>query len=89
METKEEKTGTIQEFIEDAKNCGFHPTEELPLEVRLTRARLQIDEAFQKILTDSKLPLSVFDYVVTSVLADIRKADADTIRLSNYHEMEE
>lgn len=84
METKEEKTGTIQEFIEDTKECGFHPTEELPLEVRLTQARLQIDEAFQKILTDSKLPLSIFDYVVTSVLADIRKADADTLRLNNH-----
>lgn len=84
MPDKEEKTGTVQELLEDVKECGFHPTEEPPLEVRLTQARLQIDEAFQQILQQSGLPLVLFDYAVTSVLADIRKADADTLRLHNH-----
>ena len=87
----EEKSGTLEELQEDMKQCGFHTVEdtdpsigELPLDVRITQARLQIDDIFQKILTDSKLPLYLFDYIVTSVLADIRKADADTLRLDNH-----
>ena len=80
----EEKSGTLEELQEDMKQCGFHTVEELPLDVRITQARLQIDDTFQKILMDSKLPLYLFDYIVTSVLADIRKADADTLRLDNH-----
>lgn len=86
----EEKSGTLEELQEDMKQCGFHNTaEDVPLEIKITQARVQVDNLFQQILVETGLPLYLFDYVVTNVLADIRKADADTTRLSNYREMEE
>lgn len=80
----EEKTGTLEELQEDMKQCGFHKADDVPLEVKMSQARLQVDDVFQRILMDTGLPLHLFDYVVMSVMADIRKADADTSRLSNY-----
>ena len=77
----EHKTGTTEEFMEDAKNCGFHPVEP-SLEAILATARMEIDNSMQDILARSKLPLYLFDYLVMSVLADIRKADLDMIRMS-------
>jgi hypothetical protein len=80
----EEKTGTIEELHADMKQCGFHKADDVPLEVKMSQVRLQVDDMFQRMLVESELPLYLFDYVVMSVLADIRKADADTARLSNY-----
>ena len=86
----EEKSGTLEELQKDMKQCGFHNTaEDVPLEIKITQTRVQVDNLFQQILVETGLPLYLFDYVVTNVLADIRKADADTTRLSNYHKMEE
>jgi hypothetical protein len=78
---EQRKTGTAEEFAEDVKKCGFHPVEP-SLEAILATARMEIDNSMQDILTRSKLPLYLFDYLVMSVLADIRKADLDAIRMN-------
>lgn len=80
MTEKIEKTGTVEELQKDLAECGFHPQK--PLDVAMAEARAQIDNALQGILQGSGLPLYLFDYLVTSVLADIRKADLDTMRMA-------
>ena len=79
--SEQQKKGTTEELMEDIKNCGFHSVEP-SLEAILATARMEIDNSMQDILTRSKLPLYLFDYLVMSVLADIRKADLDTIRMN-------
>jgi hypothetical protein len=78
----EQKTGTVEEFMDDLKNCGFHETAEPSLESIMAVARAEIDTAMQDILARSKLPLYLFDYLIISVLADIRKADIDSVRIN-------
>lgn len=97
----EEKHGTMEEFLEDAKTCGFRPDEsvakdagvdldkgeadataEISLETLMACTRNDVDNCLQKILERSRLPLFLFDYVVMSVVADIRKADMDTLRIN-------
>lgn len=48
----------------------------------MASTRMKIDNAMQTILQESGLPLYLFDYLVTSVQADIRKADMDLLRAS-------
>lgn len=98
----EEKHGTVEEFLNDAKNCGFRPdpsvaieagidpnanevelNAEISLEVLMAKVRADVDGCLEKILSESNLPLFLFDYVVTSVLADIRKADVDMLRMQS------
>lgn len=71
------------ENIEEALkiNGTFEPAD-VPLEFALAKVRNDVDTALQTILEQSQLPLFLFDYVITSVLADIRKADADTTRMT-------
>lgn len=79
----EQKTGTIEEFEEDVKKCGFYPDNSLyaPLEASIAMARHKVDIALQQILSESGLPLSLFDLVIDSVQNDIRKADLDVMRM--------
>ena len=80
---KECRHGTFEDFKKDMEQCGFHSTAdevEIPLESALAKTRIAIDNAMQKILVESQLPIFLFDYLVTSVLCDIRKADLDTLR---------
>lgn len=74
-----EKTGTLEELKADMEQCGFYP-DTPPLESTMALARIKIDNALRGILTESNLPLYLFDYLITSVQADIRKADLDTER---------
>lgn len=88
MTEVEHKTGTMQELMEDVKQCGFYPDKptdesEVRLDITMAKTKLQVDEAMQNILASSGLPLYLFDYIVTSVLSDIRKADLDTIRTTH------
>ena len=88
MEAKKEfKTGTIEELNEDLKTCGFKEEPIAPVQINLEGAmaiaRTKLDTAVRNILSESGLSLSLFDYVATSVLADIRKADIDTLRINN------
>lgn len=86
----EEKTGTIEELQADMKQCGFHPDEaESQLEGLMALTRMKIDNALQEILAESNLPLFLFDYLITSVQSDIRKADLDTTRVSRMRKVEE
>ena len=86
--TKEVKEGTVKELAEDIKACGFYPEEpaktksdaEIPIEQAIAKTKLELDASIQEILSHSGLPLYLFDYLVTSVLADIRKADLDILR---------
>lgn len=79
---KEEKHGTLEELKEDIKNCGFHADSDMQvsLETLLAQTRIQIDTALTEILQKSGLPLFLFDYLISSVQNDIRKADLDVIR---------
>ena len=78
----EKKSGSLQELQQDIDQCGLHPdTGQQPLEAAMAAARMKVDDALQGILQESHLPLYIFDYLVTSVLCDIRKADLDTLRL--------
>lgn len=74
----EKRAGTIEDLKRDIENSGFHP--DPPLEAVMAQARMQIDDALAKILAESKLPLFLFDYLISSVQNDIRKADLDIIR---------
>jgi hypothetical protein len=89
--TKEVKEGTVKELAEDIKACGFYPGEqlkpvedktesEIPIEQAIAKTKLELDASIQEILSHSGLPLYLFDYLITSVLADIRKADLDILR---------
>lgn len=86
--TKEVKEGTVKELAEDIKACGFYPEEpaetkteaEIPIEQAIAKTKLELDASIQEILSHSGLPLYLFDYLITSVLADIRKADLDILR---------
>ena len=73
------KTASMEEFERDLKECGLHPLP--PLEVVMAETRMQIDEALSNILERSGLPLYLFDYLLTSVQNDMRKADLDTMRM--------
>lgn len=77
-----EKTGTLEELKKDIENSGIHldPDPQPPLEVILAQTRMRIDEALTKILTEAGIPLFLFDYLISSVQNDIRKADLDLIR---------
>lgn len=76
-----EKSGTLEDLQEDMKQCGFHSDDTQPsLDCVMASARIDIDNALREILAKSELPLFLFDYLVTSVQADIRKADLDAIR---------
>lgn len=75
----EKRTGTIEDLKRDIENSGFH--EQPPLETVVARTRMQIDDALTKILAESGLPLFLFDYLITSVQNDIRKADLDMMRV--------
>ena len=75
----EKRTGTLEDLKRDIENCGFHPAP--PLETVVARTRMQIDDALTKILAESGLPLFLFDYLITSVQNDIRKADLDMMRV--------
>ena len=80
----EKKTGTMEDLKKDMEECGFYPDNpQPPLEAVMADARMKIDNALQSILAESKLPLFLFDYLITSVQCDIRKADLDTIRIAN------
>lgn len=86
METKTEyKSGTEEELQKDLESCGVYKYDasEVSLEVALALTRTKLDTTIRSILVESGLSLSLFDYVLTSVLADIRKADADTIRMNS------
>ncbi len=80
----EQKTGTIEEFEEDVKKCGFYPDNSLyaPLEASISMTRHKVDTALQQILAESGLPLSLFDLIIDSVQKDIRKADIDVMRMN-------
>lgn len=84
----EEKSGTLEELQEDMKQCGFHE-EKPPLESTMALARIKIDDALRGILAESDLPLYLFDYLITSVQSDIRKADLDTERVKRIVNKEE
>lgn len=85
----EEKSGTLEELQADMKQCGFHPDEtESQLEGLMALTRMKIDNALQEILAESNLPLFLFDYLITSVQSDIRKADLDTTRVSRMRKVE-
>lgn len=77
------KSGTLEELKKDMEQCGFHPDPACSLEAGMAKARMQIDIALAQILQESGLPLFLFDYLVTSVQSDIRKADLDTIRMQS------
>lgn len=86
MEAKTEyKSGTEEELKKDLESCGFYQQDasEVSLEVALALTRTKLDTVIRNVLAESGLSLSLFDYVLTSVLADIRKADADTIRMNS------
>ena len=74
---KEERSGTLEDLQRDIENSGFQP----PLETVLAETRMKIDDALSGILAESKLPLFLFDYLITSVQNDMRKADLDMIRM--------
>lgn len=74
---KEERSGTLEDLQRDIENSGPQP----PLETILADTRMKIDEALSSILAESKLPLFLFDYLITSVQNDMRKADLDMIRM--------
>lgn len=74
---KEERSGTLEDLQRDIENSGPQP----PLETTLADARMKIDEALSSILAESKLPLFLFDYLISSVQNDMRKADLDMIRM--------
>ncbi len=80
----EQKSGTIEEFNEDVKKCGFYPDNSLyaPLEASIAMTRHKVDTALQQILAESGLPLSLFDMIIDSVQNDIRKADIDVMRMN-------
>ena len=80
----EQKTGTIEEFEEDVKKCGFYPDNSIyaPLESSIAATRHKVDTAMQQILAESGLPLSLFDLIIDSVQKDIRKADIDILRMN-------
>lgn len=75
----EKRAGTIEDLKHDIENSGFHP--EPPLEIVMAKTRMQIDDALTKILQESRLPLFLYDYLITSVQNDIRKADLDMLRV--------
>ena len=77
---RQEKHGTLEELKEDIKNSGFHQDVQPALETVLAQTRMQIDNALTDILSKSGLPLFLFDYLISSVQNDIRKADLDMIR---------
>lgn len=81
----EQKTGTAEELLKDLKENGkvTIATGSIPLDRVLAKVRIDVDNALQQLLEQSQLPLFLFDYVVTSVLADIRKADLDVLRTQN------
>lgn len=74
---KEERSGTLEDLQRDIENSGPQP----PLETILADTRMKIDEALSSILAESKLPLFLFDYLISSVQNDMRKADLDMIRM--------
>lgn len=83
------KSGTLEELQKDMAECGFHPDEiqnTVPLEMMMAKAKIQLDSAVQQILQESGLPLYLFDYLIASVQADIRKADNDLLRVKNVGE---
>lgn len=84
---EEHKNGDMEELIEDLQDSGTFHSEEgtVPLETAIAKVRIDVDNALQQILAESQIPLFLFDYIVTSVLADIRKADLDMIRAGIMH----
>ena len=86
MEIKtEQKTGTFEDLQKDLDDCGFKESPiqlEANVESVMAIARMKLDTAVRNILNESGLSLSLFDYVIMSVIADIRKADADNMAIN-------
>ena len=74
---KEERSGTLEDLQRDIANSGPQPL----LETVLAETRMKIDDALSSILAESKLPLFLFDYLITSVQNDMRMADLNMIRM--------
>ena len=77
------KVKVFNSLEEAQQNCGFEAAEPQTrsLESILALTRLKLDNAIQAILAESGLPLYLFDYLISSVQNDIRKADADVLRM--------
>ena len=81
---KEIKHGTEEELRRDLDSCGFREfATPMDVETAMALTRTKLDTTIRKIIGESGLSLSLFDYVLTSVLSDIRKADADTQRINS------
>ena len=84
-ETVEYKQGTEEELQKDLETCGAYQydSSEVDLETAFALTRAKLDVTIRNIISESGLSLSLFDYVLMSIMADIRKADADTLRMNN------
>lgn len=78
-----EKSGTIEDLQKDMEESRLEPFPMVPLEIAMAVTREKLDTSIREILEQSGLSIYLFDYCLQSVMADVRKADQDQIRLQS------